>query len=277
MRWLCLIFLILVSPTSMLIGQEAEPSALVAYSVGAGDVLRVEAYAHEEISGTFAVETSGEISFPLLGRLEVEGLTTSEVASLLETLLEKDYYVDVQLQVEVEEYRSQPVTVLGEISRPGTYYLEGRTSLHKILAEAGGMTPTAGTVIEVRRLEIVEGVSTPTVQVFSTMAVRSGEEGRDVILLPGDVVSVSEKQRYFITGEIAQPGQYDLSPGMTLMQAVSQAGGQGKFASQNVEIHRGADTDKEIFTYDMSQIRKGKISDPIVMAGDVLIVRRRFF
>ena len=273
-----LIALLLVGiPAAPSAAQEAGPIETSAYRVGAGDVLTVEAYTHDEISGSFAVEAGGDISFPLLGRIRVEGRTTSEIADHLESLLEKDYYVDVQLQVEVEEYRSQPVTVLGEVSRPGTFYLEGQTSLHKILAEAGGIKTTAGAVIELRRLEGAEQVSEPVVRVFETQSVATGEVGRDVILKPGDVVSVSAKQRYFITGEIAKPGQYDLSTGMTLMQAISQAGGQGKFASQTVEVHRGGDGDKEILTFDLAHIRKGKASDPVIEPGDVLIIRRRFF
>jgi polysaccharide export outer membrane protein len=255
----------------------ATPVPKSGYRVGPGDVLKVEAYSHEEISGEFAVEEAGEITFPILGRLRVAGFTTSEIGRHLEVLLEKDYYVDVQLQVEVEKYRSQPVTVLGEVARPGTYYLEGETTLQKILAEAGGMKPSAGPVVELRRLENNSGVEEPRVRLFSSTGVRSGEEGRDAILRPGDVVSVSAKERYFITGEISNPGQYDLTPGMTLMQAISQAGGQGKFASSTVEVHRGRDGEKEIFTFDLGQIRKGKISDPVIEAGDVLIIRRRFF
>jgi len=272
---LCLL-LLLLAPISA-IGQENGAPHPKAYVVGAGDVLRVEAYTHDEISGEFAVENGGAISFPLLGRVDAAGSTTAEIAARLEELLEKDYYVDVQLQVEVEEYRSKPVTVLGEVARPGTFYLEGETSLHTILAEAGGMKTTAGATIEVRRLQLVDGAETPVVQIFETNAVRSGEQGRTVLLQPGDVVSVSAKQRYFITGEITKPGQYDLSPGMTLMQAISHAGGQGKFASQTVEIHRGGEADKEIMTFDLGQIRKGRATDPSVEAGDVLIIRRRFF
>jgi polysaccharide export outer membrane protein len=270
------LLLVLLTPICAIAGENGVANTK-AYVVGAGDVLRVEAYTHDEISGEFAVENGGEISFPLLGRVEAAGSTTAEIATRLEELLEKDYYVDVQLQVEVEKYRSKPVTVLGEVARPGTFYLEGETSLHKILAEAGGMKTTAGAIIEVRRLQLTDGAETPVVQVFQTNAVRSGEQGRAVLLQPGDVVSVSDKERYFITGEITKPGQYDLSPGMTLMQAISQAGGQGKFASQTVEIHRGGEVDKEIMTFDLGQIRKGKASDPFVHAGDVLIVRRRFF
>lgn len=277
MRKVCLLFVIVATVVIPATAQDMASAPSAAYKVGSGDILKVEAYTHDEISGEFAVEVGGDISFPLLGRLHVAGETISEIAASLETLLEKDYYVDVQLQVEVAEYRSQPVTVLGEVARPGTFYLEGQTSLHKILAEAGGMNASAGASVEVRRMQEVEGAIEPVVQIFDTMAVRSGELGRNILLLPGDVVSVSSKQRYFITGEISQPGQYDLSPGMTLMQAISHAGGQGKFASQTVEVHRGIGPDKEILTFDFSRIRKGKTPDPTIESGDVLIIRRRFF
>ncbi len=277
MRLVCLLCLLLPVLTVAAAAQDEPQTSSMGYRVGPGDVLRVEAYNHDEISGNFAVEVQGEISFPMLGRIEVAGQTTSEIAARLEQLLEKDYYVDVQLQVEVDVFHSKPVTVLGEVSRPGTYYLEGRTSMHKILAEAGGLKTSAGVFVELRRLQMVDGELQPVVRTFGTSSLLKGEEGRDVILEEGDVISVSAKEQFFITGEVAKPGMYDLSPGMTLMQAISHAGGQGKFASQTVEVHRGRDGDKEIFTFDIAHIRKGKTSDPIIAAGDVLIIRRRFF
>ena len=277
MRMACFVSVLVGLLVAPLAAQEEGPVASTGYRVGAGDVLRVEAYNHEEISGNFAVEVAGEISFPMLGRIEVAGQTTSEIANHLEALLEQDYYVDVQLQVEVEDYHSKPVTVLGEVARPGTYYLEGKTSLHKILAEAGGLKSSAGQFVELRRAQEVDGVEQPFVRTYGTASILKGETGRDIILQQGDVISVSAKEQFFITGEVAKPGQYDLTPGMTLMQAISHAGGQGKFASQTVEVHRGGDGDKEIFTFEISHIRKGKKSDPVIKAGDVLIIRRRFF
>ena len=106
----------------------AEPG----YKIGVGDVLAVKTYLEDEISGEFNVEGGGTISFPLLGTVSVAGMTVSEVAGVLETLLEKDYYVDVQLNVEVKVFSSQPVTLLGEVTKPGTYYLEGRTTLTEL-------------------------------------------------------------------------------------------------------------------------------------------------
>ena len=247
------------------------------YRLGVGDVIDVETFSHDEISGEFTVEPSGVIIFPLLGAVPVSGKTPAEVATDLETMLEKDYYVDVQLKVETKVFASQPVTLLGEIQKPGTYYLEGRTSLTELLARAGGLKPSAGPTLELRRVTRVSGEGPPPPMVFATSKILSGEEGRDVFLEAGDVVSVAAKKLYFITGEVSKPGQYEITLGMTLMQAISQAGGVGKFASQSVEVHRLVSGEKEILSFDLAHIRKGRVPDPAVEAGDVIYVKRRFF
>jgi len=246
------------------------------YRVGAGDVLIVEAFQQVEISGKFPVEGSGAMTFPLLGDVPVSGLTTYEVARLLEQLLEKDFYVDVQLQVEVAQYQSQPVTVLGEVARPGTYYLRGQTSLLQILSEAGGIKSSAGGVLEIRRMRPGDPQEREVLS-FPTATLLTGEDGNDVYLMIGDVVSISGRQLFFIHGEVSRPGQYEIGAKLTLMQAVSQAGGLGRFASQTIEVHHGAEDGKEIQVYDLAQIRKGKVDDPSIHNGDVIIVKRRFF
>jgi len=247
------------------------------YVIGVGDVLEVTAYQEEEISGEFTVEVGGAITFPLLGSVSVAGMTTAEIAGVLEELLEKDYYVDVQLKVEVQVFSSQPVTLVGEVNKPGTYYLEGRTTLTELLSDAGGLKSSAGPVLELRRTAPIPGEGPPPPMVFSTSKLLTGESGRDVVLQAGDVLFVSVKRLFFITGEIARPGQYEISFGLTLLQAISQAGGVGKFASQSIEVHRDIEGEKQILSFDLSHIRKGKTSDPPVLAGDVLIVKRRFF
>lgn len=257
--------------------QETPDAEQIGYKIGVGDVLAVKAYHEDEISGEFNVEIGGTISFPLLGSVSVAGMTVSEVEGVLETLLEKDYYVDVQLNVEVKVFSSQPVTLLGEVTKPGTYYLEGRTTLTEILSKAGGLKSSAGPVLELRRTAPAPGQGPPPPMVFQTAKLLTGEVGRDVVLQSGDVLFVSAKRLYFITGEIARPGQYEISLGMTLLQAISQAGGVGKFASQAIEVHREVDGEKQILNFDLSHVRKGKIADPAVLAGDVVIVKRRFF
>ena len=248
------------------------------YTVGPGDVIHVQTFQHDEISGDFPVETDGSITFPLLGKVTVAGLTPAAVAAKLERLLEKDYYVDVQVQAEVRRYRSRPVTVLGEVQHPGTYYLEGPTTLAEIVARAGGLKPSAGTTVEVRRQERdpATGATVQRTYTFPSDHMVSGE-ATDIEIQAGDIVWVSAKQLCFVSGEVASPGEYELHPDMTLMQAITQAGGLGKFASQVVEIHRGSGEGKTILRFDLGKIRKGKQKDPLIQADDVIIVRRRFF
>jgi len=247
------------------------------YKLGVGDAIEVEAYQEDEISGRFTVNALGAVTFPLLGSVVVAGKTPAEVSDLLESLLEKDYYVDVQLKVDVAVFASQPVTLLGEVQNPGTYYLEGRMTLTELLAKAGGLRPSAGPVLELRRTARVEGEGAPPPMDFPTAKLLTGEVGRDVVLQAGDVLFVSAKKIFFISGEVARPGQYEISLGLTLMQAISQAGGVGKFASQAIEIHRDVEGEKQILSFDLSQIRKGRSADPAVLPGDVIFAKRRFF
>ncbi len=262
------------------IAAEAQPSATpteFSYRVGTGDVLTVETFDHKEVSGVFSVEDDGSILFPLLDRVPVVGLSASEVARLLERLLERDYYVDVIVKVEVKEYHSRPVTVLGEVAKPGTVFLEGPTTLTEILVAAGGLRSTAGPQVDVRRVERVDGREITKVYSFSTEKLLSGEQGREFEVMAGDIVAVSARQVYFITGEINRAGQFEIGRGLTLMQAISQAGGPSKFASNAVEIHRDLDGQKTILEFDLGDIRRGKVEDVEIMPGDVITLKRRFF
>jgi polysaccharide export outer membrane protein len=241
------------------------------YLVGEGDVLEVTSFQHQELCGSFQVSEKGVINYPLVGQVKAAGRRVGDISAELERLLEADYFVDVQLSIEVREFNSQPVVVLGEVRRPGTVFLNGQTMLTDIIAEAGGLSSGAGPEIELRRAGAAE------VLVFSTQKVRTGEEGRDVEIRQGDVISVSSKKLFFVTGEVRSPGQYEIARGLTLMRAVSQAGGLSKFASRIIEIHREIDDEKVIQNYDLGDIRKGKAEDPAILPDDVIIVRRRFF
>ena len=277
MRFWFTVFLSVFLAVTPVGAQEDKTTESVGYEVGIGDVIEVTAFQEEEITGEFLVEASGAITFPLLGPVPVAGMTPAAISAILEELLERDFYVDVQLKVKVEVFASQPVTLLGEVQAPGTYYLEGRTTLTDLLSKAGGLKASAGPVLELRRTSRIEGEGPPEPMVFETSKLSTGEIGRDLILQAGDVLYVSPKQIYFITGEVARPGQYEISRGMTLMQALSHAGGVGKFASQVIEIHREEAGEKKILSFDLSHIRKGRLADPAVISSDVIFVKRRFF
>ena len=98
---------------------EPAPSPVQEYRIGAKDVLKVTVWGHEDLSRQVVVTADGTFQFPLIGDVKVAGLTPSAVETLLRDLLGKDYLVNPQVSVSVQEFRSQRVFVLGEVEKPG--------------------------------------------------------------------------------------------------------------------------------------------------------------
>jgi polysaccharide biosynthesis/export protein len=100
------------------LGQAPEPGSLASpdYIVGAQDVLLITSYDQPDLTGTFAVDTDGTFSFPMVGRLTVGGLTLREVeASIKKQLVESGFFINPQITVAVSAYRSQRIFIVGEV------------------------------------------------------------------------------------------------------------------------------------------------------------------
>ena len=121
------------------------------YRVGPGDVLDVNIFEVEELSKPAVVSPRGTVSLPLIGEVLVGHMTTLEIEARLKQLYEIDLLQDPQINVSVQEFRSQPVSVLGAVERPGVYQLQGRRRLVEVLAMAGGLTGEVGDVITISR------------------------------------------------------------------------------------------------------------------------------
>ncbi len=133
----------------------AQPPAAKAassdYQVGPGDVLEVLVYGNDDLSRIPTVQTNGAIVMPLLGEVQVAGLTVAEIQRKLTNLLAKDYLVNPQVEVKVKDYQSQFVSVVGEVNAPGRQPLRGRTRLIDALIEAKGFTQRASGEVTITR------------------------------------------------------------------------------------------------------------------------------
>lgn len=108
-----------------------------AYHVGPGDILMVTVYGQETLTGRFRVSPDGNIGYPLLGDLDVGGLTTGEIAKRIGAELEEHVPSGNAVSVSIEEYA--PVFILGEVEKPGPYpYRPGMIAL-ELLAVGGGL------------------------------------------------------------------------------------------------------------------------------------------
>jgi protein involved in polysaccharide export with SLBB domain len=126
--------------------QPSPPASTTAnYVVGPQDVLTVNVFNEPQLSGRFRVENDGAFDYPFLGRIQAGGAAVAEIAALVRSKLVNGYVRDPQVTVEVESYRSQKVFVMGEVRAPGKYMLTGSVTLVEALAQAGSVTPAAGT------------------------------------------------------------------------------------------------------------------------------------
>lgn len=159
------------------------------YQIGPENALQVDIYygKGEKISQKVRVSSRGIIILPLLGEVEVTGLTVSGLQSKVTALLEKDYLVNPQVTVFIEEYSA--VSIIGEVRRPGSYPIKGRLTILGLVALAEGLTPVAAPndVIIIRTQADGTKLSIP-VKVSNLIGKTNSQE--DVVLFGGDVVVV---------------------------------------------------------------------------------------
>jgi polysaccharide export outer membrane protein len=260
----------------------AVPATPGDYEVGPGDVIEVAVYDNEDLSRIPTVQTNGSISLPLLGEVQVSGLTIAEVQRKITNLLEKDYLQKPQVEVKVRDYNSQYVSVVGEVNSPGRKPLRGRTRLIDLLSEAGGFKPTASAEVMVTRTDgdFGEGRRSITVR-LSRSGVPSGQDlvNLELPLKNGDIITAFPKSFVTVDGEVNRPGRYAIEADLTVTGAVSLAGGLTRFGSSGVKVRRidPVSGKVSIIQVDLKDVRNGKKPDVPLLPNDVISVSRRVF
>lgn len=254
------------------------PSTGGTYILGVGDRLELTVFGQEDLKKTFEVMADGTVIFPLIGVLPVSGKTLASVRTEVEVRL-KDFLVDPQVSLDIKDYQSQPVNVVGEVEKPGTYYLKGPTTLMDIMAQAGWMTREAGSEIILTRRETGSAEEEGSRQITITKEdlLRGGSQYNPRLQV-GDVITVGPEQYFYIRGEVVKPGQYKLGDRPTLLKAVSIAEGLTPYAKKKgIQIIRTVKGAQAKLTFDLKSIEERKTEDVPILPGDVIIVDRRMF
>ena len=248
------------------------------YVLGVGDRLELTVFGQEDLKKTLEVLADGTVIFPLIGVLPVAGKTLATVRSEVEARL-KDFLVDPQVSLDIKDYQSQPVNVVGEVEKPGTYYLKGPTTLMDIMAQAGWMTREAGSEIIVTRRDTgsAEDEGSHQITISKEELLRGGSQFNPR-LQTGDVITVGPEQYFYIRGEVVKPGQYKLGDRPTLLRAVSIAEGLTPYAKKKgIQIIRTVKGSQTKLTFDLKSIEERKAEDVPILPNDVIIVDRRIF
>lgn len=244
------------------------------YLLGPSDKIAVTVNNQPELTSHLTVTQEGMVTAPLVGDVHAEGLSPRQLAVRIAELLGRSYLVDPQVDVVVEDFRSQWVLVSGEVRLPGRLALRGGTRLKEIVADVGGFTPNAGERVTISRR--IAGSER-----YSTITIDRGEfelGETNPVLLEGDIIDIAPREFCYLQGQVRQPTRIAVERGMTLLRAISLAGGLTEWADRKevrILYPEGVDPHERIFN--LRKIQEGKASDPALTGGEIIIVKRRYF
>jgi polysaccharide export outer membrane protein len=219
------------------------------YQIGPGDLLDAKVYEAQDLSAEVRVSSRGTVTYPLLGEVEVGGLTVREAE---------------------KEYRSKRVAVVGAVKNPGNYELLNRGHLLDAIALAGGLTDNAS-----KTVYLTHQGTDKQVRVDLDELLVKGNTSLNLPVQMGDTVFVPEAGVYYVNGAVRKPGEFRLKGPVTASRAIEIAGGLETGARSHVTLIRfGENGERQIIPVDLKAIRKGEKEDIALQDQDVLFVSK---
>jgi polysaccharide export outer membrane protein len=240
------------------------------YIVGEGDVLRITVYDHDDLTTVARISGDGNIVLPLIGQVEVKGLTLSQISRKISARLSDGYIIDPQVNIFIQEFRSKKAFIMGEVTKPGIYVLPGQTTFLALLSEAGGLTKDAGDKAIIKRKANPSDKNEKVTTIDMRRLIEKGDTTLDVPIMDGDNIYISKAGVFYVTGEVRKPDAYKYEEGTTVIKAITMAGGFSDKASRGrVKITRKINGKEEV-------VEKAKMDEP-VLPDDVIVVPESFF
>ncbi len=215
------------------------------YLIGPGDEIAVNVSNVNELNGrrTYRVDPQGNVDMPMVGTLHVSGQAVTEIRAEIVVSL-KAYVYEPQVSVEISQFGSQAVSILGAVNEPGVHQLEGRKSLLEVLAMAKGLRADASNDVHITRQAQRGGIPVPNARLdesrgfyTANINIKSLIEAKDpqsnISIQPDDVVTVSLADLVYVVGAVTRPGGFPLNQrrDISALQALSLAGGFSEKAS----------------------------------------------
>jgi polysaccharide export outer membrane protein len=206
--------------------------------LGVGDVVRVSVFQNPDLAVEARISETGQINFPLLGPVEIGGLTVSAAQQRIEKLLRDGaFVVKPQVTIQTVQIRSSQISILGQVAKPGRYPIDivGST-VSEMIAIAGGVLPGGADVVTLVGHRDGKPIK---LDIDLPAILQAGQAKLDVAVENGDIIYVDRAPTIYIYGEVQRPGQLRLERGMTLMQALAASGGPTpRGTERGVQVHR---------------------------------------
>lgn len=244
------------------------------YTLRPNDTIRLAVYEEADLSVQVRILKTGEASFPLIGSVEVGGLSVAAAAARIRDLYAKDYLVDPKLTLTVDEYATEFISVIGAVKNPGQIPMpvSGHLDLASAMATAGGVNEIA----DANSIQLVR--ASGTTSNFSMNSI-SGTSGR-IKLEPGDRIIVNQSafvgKSMTVLGQVAKPGPlaFPLNGRLDLVNAIAMAGGLTELANpKKVSINRKG----TVTVVDFKAISQRGDRPFLLQPDDVVTVAERLF
>jgi len=263
------------APTPMDVLKEFDAQPDTDYRLSEGDEIQIDVWGRPELSGKHLVGPDGKITLPYAGVMKVSELTRSEVEHDVAERW-KNFYEGLNVTVSVVKYEGNRIFVLGRVATPGVLHFDGQPTLLEAVARAGGL-PAVGNGTEkpgLTRCIVFRGgdkvvwIDLRSLLNGTNLALNIHLRRDDTLYLPD-----GDDQLVYVMGEVLRPGVVRLTPDMTFMDALGQAGGPTKDAGGTIRLVRhAAGIDKEIPFKDL--VTKQKDQNVALENGDVIYVPR---
>ena len=192
--------------------------------LGPGDAVKITVYNLPDLTTETQISSDGKITFPLIGQISISGMTFSEVEKLIAEKLSAGGFVkNPNVTLLVTQYRSQKISVVGEVNHPGRILLDSITTLPEAIAIAGGIAPTGGDRVVLIRQDNA-GVQVKKDYSLSDLLDKTATGKPTLQVQHGDVIYVPKAPQFYVYGEVQKPGMFRLDASMNVMQAISASG-----------------------------------------------------
>jgi len=258
------------------------------YQLGKNDVLNIFVLNHPElssqrinlgeISGT-TIRKDGKVHMPIIGVLQAEGMTLTEFEHALQERA-ATYIIDPHVAVEILEYASQKFYVLGEVPKPGSFAVDGDTTLLEGLGLAGGVPGTA----DLEGATVIRNGKLLPINLADIL--RRGDVSRNVFMRDGDVIHVPDNvaRRVHVLGEVQTPLSVPIErDAISLAEALATAGGPTPAkARREIAVIRGGFAKPVVYVIDLEKALlydheiKLRSGDRIVVAPTGLATSARY-
>jgi polysaccharide export outer membrane protein len=233
------------------------------------------------------VSQRGQVVLPFVGPIVVAGKSTAQAQAAITSALTGDILVNPQVTLEVKEFRSHEISVMGAVAKPGVIALNrNQVTIVEALALAGGLSSAAGTMARVLAPKAISATADALapqpgagqyVNIDLVPLLLRGDLGQDLWIEPGTVVEVPIAETFAVSGWVHRPGTFPYQAPTTVYEALALAGGldELKASRSKVTITRprpGAES--EVIPVDLDAIMEGKAPDPPIFARDTVYAGR---